>query len=64
MKRKVEAESEELKTFLATVPLHLEERLREEAKTMKRSRTAQLARILEERYGFAQPEHESQPAAA
>jgi hypothetical protein len=45
---------DETKTFLAVVPLAVEEKLREEAKREKRSRQAQLARILEERYGFAQ----------
>jgi hypothetical protein len=50
------------KTFLAVVPLAVDEKLREEARREKRSRQAQLARILEERYGFVQST-ELQPAA-
>jgi hypothetical protein len=45
---------DETKTFLAVVPVAVDEKLREEAKREKRSRQAQLARILEERYGFVQ----------
>lgn len=49
------------KTFLAVVPLAVDEKLREEARREKRSRQAQLARILEERYGFVQ---HAEPQAA
>lgn len=59
--RKKMKPEEETKTFLAVVPLAVDEKLREEAKREKRSRQAQLARILEERYGFAQSS-ELQPA--
>lgn len=38
------------KTFLAVVPIRLDEKLREEAAKERRSRQAQLVRILEERY--------------
>lgn len=44
----------QIKTFLAACPVAVEKKLREEAKREGRSRTAQLARILEERYGFVQ----------
>jgi len=54
-------EEKETKTFLATVSAEAEEKLREEAKAMMRSRNAQLAYILEERYGLLS---EQQPQAA
>lgn len=51
--------------FLVAVPAPVEAKLREEASEQRRSRNAQLARILEERYGFvtAQDSNELQPAA-
>lgn len=55
-------EIDEHKTFLAVVPVAVDEKLREEAKREKRSRQAQLARILEERYGLA-PEPQELSAA-
>lgn len=42
--------AKQLKTFLAVVPIRLDEKLREEAAKERRSRQAQLVRILEERY--------------
>jgi hypothetical protein len=41
-----------LKRFLAEVSEEVEEKLREEAQREKRSRNAQLAHILEQRYGL------------
>lgn len=53
------------KTFLADVPAKLEILLRKEAATKRRSRNAQLVRILEERYGLAAEDAaQSQPAEA
>jgi hypothetical protein len=40
------------KTFLVEAPIEVEERLRHEAVEQRRSRNAQLVRILEERYGL------------
>lgn len=54
---------DDLKTFLAVVPIAVEERLREEAKREGRTRQAQLVRVLQERYGLA-PEPERVEAAA
>ena len=54
---------EELKKFLAEISADAEEKLREEAQREKRSRNAQLAYILEERYGLL-PSQEQQQVAA
>lgn len=54
----------DLKTFLAVVPARVDKKLREEAAKERRSRQAQLNRILEERYGFAPSEPEREASAA
>ncbi len=58
------SEETETKTFLTSVPIPIEEKLSEEAKRERRSRNAQLTRILEERYGFAPASTQQEPAAA
>lgn len=54
------------RTFLVTLSVLVDEKLREEATKERRSRQAQLVRVLEERYGLAVPSQaaESSEAAA
>jgi hypothetical protein len=64
MKGRRTMKPKEIKTFLAAVPVAVEKKLREEAKKENRSRTAQLAHILEVRYGFAQSPQSANEAQA
>jgi hypothetical protein len=55
-------EKKPTKTFLVEAPIEVEEKLRLEAIDKRRSRNAQLVRILEERYGLVSESESPQPA--
>jgi hypothetical protein len=58
----MEETEKKTKTFLVEAPVEVEEKLRLEAIDKRRSRNAQLVRILEERYNLISDSETAQPA--